>query len=118
MLRQACLLCAILSFTACTSEKSTRPVRYGNMKKGDFVSEDIWFRVVQIVTNNDDLKEYTASKVYALLQLPDAHENGIKVGGYILGEYGNLLKNVTGQQIFDTLHKRFLVVSLQVGVSL
>lgn len=25
-------------------------------KAGDFVSDDIWFRVVQVVTNNEDLQ--------------------------------------------------------------
>lgn len=25
-------------------------------KAGDFISDDIWFRVVQFVTNNDDLQ--------------------------------------------------------------
>lgn len=27
-------------------------------KAGDFVSDDIWFRVVQFVTNNEDLQVY------------------------------------------------------------
>ncbi|XP_047952946.1 AP-2 complex subunit alpha-2-like [Salvia hispanica] len=31
-------------------------------KAGDFVSDDIWFRVVQFVTNNEDLQPYAAMK--------------------------------------------------------
>ncbi|KAI5421349.1 hypothetical protein KIW84_044967 [Lathyrus oleraceus] len=31
-------------------------------KAGDFVSDDIWFRVVQFVTNNEDLQPYAAAK--------------------------------------------------------
>lgn len=30
-------------------------------KAGDFVSDDIWFRVVQFVTNNEDLQVALAS---------------------------------------------------------
>jgi AP-2 complex subunit alpha len=31
---------------------------------GDFVSDDIWHRVVQIVTNKEDLQKYAASRMY------------------------------------------------------
>ncbi len=31
---------------------------------GDFVTEDIWYRVVQIVTNNEDLQDYAAATCY------------------------------------------------------
>lgn len=31
---------------------------------GDFVSDDIWFRVVQIVTNHEDIQEYAANMVF------------------------------------------------------
>ncbi|PPD91947.1 hypothetical protein GOBAR_DD11137 [Gossypium barbadense] len=30
-------------------------------KAGDFISDDIWFRVVQFVTNNDDLQDHTST---------------------------------------------------------
>ncbi len=77
---------------------------------GDHVSEDIWYRVVQIVTNNDGalpfclqrsaaacavdgLQEYAATTLLKALQSPDIHESGIKVGGYILGEFGHQIKN-------------------------
>ena len=39
-----------------------KPCRYVDVilqlidKAGDFISDDIWFRVVQFVTNNDDLQ--------------------------------------------------------------
>ena len=32
-------------------------------KAGDFVSDDIWFRVVQFVTNNEDLQVIKISTV-------------------------------------------------------
>jgi AP-2 complex subunit alpha len=33
-------------------------------KAGDFVSDDIWYRVVQFVTNNDDLQVFRARMLY------------------------------------------------------
>ncbi len=55
---------------------------------GDCVSEDIWYRVVQIVTNHEELQEYAATSLYNTLQSPSIHESGIKVGAYVLGEFG------------------------------
>ena len=81
---------------------------------GDHVTDDIWYRVVQIVTNNEDLQAYAAGAVYAAVQHATAHETAIKVGGYILGEFGHLLKEqqgVAGADVFDALHKRFPVSS-------
>lgn len=31
---------------------------------GDYVSDDIWFRVVQIVTNHEDIQEYAAKLAF------------------------------------------------------
>ena len=76
---------------------------------GDFVTEDIWYRVVQIVTNNEDLQEYAASTCYKFLEAPNVHENGVKVAAYILGEFGDQIKdpNITGPVLFDLLHSKF-----------
>ena len=37
------------------------------------------------------------------------HEHGVKVGAYILGEFGDQIseKNITGQKLFDCLYARF-----------
>lgn len=35
-------------------------------KAGDFVSDDIWFRVVQFVTNNEDLQVLKFDKINLL----------------------------------------------------
>jgi AP-2 complex subunit alpha len=59
---------------------------------GDFVSDDIWHRVVQIVTNKgEELQTYTAQTVFIAMSSPAAHENAIKLGAYILGEFGYLI---------------------------
>ena len=47
------------------------------------------------------------------LKVPAAHETAVKVGGYLLGEFGHLLKEsgVSGADIFETLHHRFPTAS-------
>lgn len=82
---------------------------------GDFVSDDIWHRVVQIVTNNQDLQKYAASKMYHALEPTSAHETAVKAGGYVLGEFGYLLNEgdidggapISGAQQFAVLHQHF-----------
>lgn len=64
---------------------------------GDYVSEDIWYRVAQIVTGfgqaepNYTLQKYAALKLFDILTLPSLHETMIKIGGYILSEFGHLI---------------------------
>jgi len=76
---------------------------------GDYVSEDVWHRVVQIVTNHEELQPYAAEKVLVLLQAPPIHESMVKVAGYILGEFGHLIEQskASGTEQFDTLYKHF-----------
>ncbi|EKX53898.1 Adaptor protein complex 2 subunit alpha 1 [Guillardia theta CCMP2712] len=56
---------------------------------GDYVSDHIWMRVVQIVTNNEELQLYAAETCYRSLKSESVHESMIKCGGYILGEFGH-----------------------------
>lgn len=60
---------------------------------GDFVPDDIWYRVAQIVTNSKekDLQKYTAKTVFKAVSSPAAHEAAIKVSGFILGEFCGLI---------------------------
>ncbi|CBY41070.1 unnamed protein product [Oikopleura dioica] len=58
---------------------------------GDYVSEEVWHRVIQVVTNREDIQGYAAKTCFDALQQPACHENMVKVGGYILGEFGNLI---------------------------
>ncbi|KIY71626.1 Adaptor protein complex AP-2 alpha subunit [Cylindrobasidium torrendii FP15055 ss-10] len=76
---------------------------------GDHVGDEVWYRVVQIVTNTDDLQEYAAKVVFAHLQAATVHESMVKVGGYILGEYGHLIANEPGYspaEQFQVLHTK------------
>ncbi|KAF9433906.1 hypothetical protein BGZ76_008832, partial [Entomortierella beljakovae] len=82
---------------------------------GDHVGEEVWYRVVQIVTNHESLQEYAAKMVLHYMRSPHCHENMLKVGGYILGEYGHLIANTAGAspiEQFNTLHARFGLCSL------
>jgi AP-2 complex subunit alpha len=76
---------------------------------GDHVGDEVWYRVVQIVTNTEDLQEYAGRAVFEHLRSPTAHESLVKVGGYILGEYGHLIANDTGYsplEQFQVLHSK------------
>ncbi|KAH8100718.1 Adaptor protein complex AP-2 alpha subunit [Cristinia sonorae] len=76
---------------------------------GDHVGDEVWFRVVQIVTNTEDLQPYAAKVVFEYLKSPSSHESLVKVGGYILGEYGHLIANEAGyspMEQFQVLHSK------------
>uniref|UniRef100_A0A2R5LDY9 AP-2 complex subunit alpha n=1 Tax=Ornithodoros turicata TaxID=34597 RepID=A0A2R5LDY9_9ACAR len=81
---------------------------------GDYVSEEVWYRVIQIVTNREDVQGYAAKMCFKALQAPACHENMVKVAGYILGEFGNL---VAGDQRstpiiqFRLLHSKYHLCS-------
>ncbi|CAH1452493.1 unnamed protein product [Lactuca virosa] len=83
-------------------------------KAGDFVSDDIWFRVVQFVTNNEDLQPYAALKAREYLDKPAIHETMVKVSAYLLGEYSHLLARRPGcspKEIFSLIHEKLPTVS-------
>ncbi|KAJ6395548.1 hypothetical protein OIU77_020738, partial [Salix suchowensis] len=83
-------------------------------KAGDFVSDDIWFRVVQFVTNNEDLQPYAAAKAREYLDKPAIHETMVKVSAYLLGEYSHLLARRPGcspKEIFTVIHEKLPTVS-------
>ena len=65
---------------------------------GDFVSDDVWFRVVQIVTNNEDLQAYAAKKCFDALSNREtpAHEKMVRLGAYVLGEFGATIDEEEG----------------------
>eukprot|EP01098_Paradermamoeba_levis_P013165 TRINITY_DN593_c0_g1_i1.p1 TRINITY_DN593_c0_g1~~TRINITY_DN593_c0_g1_i1.p1 ORF type:complete len:545 (+),score=194.02 TRINITY_DN593_c0_g1_i1:167-1801(+) len=77
---------------------------------GDSVSDEIWHRLIQIVTNKEEVQEYAAKAVFAALNHPSCHETTVKVGGYVLGEFGNLIADNEGTRPMDQfyiLHSKF-----------
>ncbi|KAF8274096.1 Adaptor protein complex AP-2 alpha subunit [Lactarius quietus] len=71
---------------------------------GDHVGDEVWYRVVQIITNTEDLQAYAARVVFQRLRAPATHESLVKVGGYVLGEYGHLIANEEGFSPIEQLH--------------
>ncbi|CAG7726418.1 unnamed protein product [Allacma fusca] len=82
---------------------------------GDHVSEEVWYRVIQIVVNREDVQGYAAKTVFEALQAPACHENMVKVGGYILGEFGNLIAGDSRSSPsvqFRLLHSKYHLCSV------
>ena len=80
----------------------------------DHVADDIWYRAVQIVTNNEDLQPYAAQRVFDELCWPSAHEIVVKIAGYVLGEYGHFIADnpaTTPALMFNLLHSKFALSS-------
>ncbi len=77
---------------------------------GNYVSDDVWERVVQIVVNNENLQPYASKTVLQYLKAPSCHEIMVKVGAYVLGEYGHLIIENEGASPLDqfiALHDKF-----------
>jgi len=79
-------------------------------KAGNFVSDDVWHRLVQVVTNSDGTHYFAAKAVYTSLQTPHAHDCAIKLGAYLLGEYGYLLvekQETSPLEVFEAINQHF-----------
>ena len=63
---------------------------------GDHVSDEVWQRVIQIVTNNEGLQEYAASSILEFLKIDQCHQSIIRIGSYLLGEFGHLIAERPG----------------------
>lgn len=80
---------------------------------GAEVSDDLWHRVVQLVTNHEELQQYTASMMFdALSQDKDTaaviDETTLQFGAYVLGEFGYLIaQDHPGSEQFALLNRHF-----------
>lgn len=63
---------------------------------GDHVSDEVWHRVIQIVTNNEELQVYAAQNTLQYVKAEHCHETLVKIGAYILGEFGHLIAEMNG----------------------
>eukprot|EP00198_Chlamydomonas_reinhardtii_P001583 XP_001690919.1 alpha-adaptin [Chlamydomonas reinhardtii] len=69
-------------------------------RSGDFVSDEIWHRAVQLVTNNPSMQEYAA------------RNSLVCTAAYILGEYGRLIRaEVPPAEQYRLLHGAFPAAS-------
>lgn len=62
---------------------------------GDHVNDEVWQRVIQIVSNNEELQAYAAHTLLGYLKT-DCHESLVKIGCYVLGEFGHLVAENSG----------------------
>jgi AP-2 complex subunit alpha len=79
---------------------------------GDHVSDAIWHRVVQIVTNHPqgDLQAYAAATLLVAASPRRCHETSVRVAAYVLGEFGFLIAErpgMSGEEQFRILHQHW-----------
>jgi len=79
---------------------------------GDHVSDPIWHRVVQIVTNHPqgDLQGYAAATLLVAVTPRRCHETAVRVAAYVLGEFGFLIAErpgMSGEEQFRVLHQHW-----------
>jgi AP-2 complex subunit alpha len=63
---------------------------------GDHLSDEVWQRVIQIVTNNEELQVYAARNTLQHIKQDHCHETLVKIGAYVLGEFGHLIAEEKG----------------------
>ena len=61
---------------------------------GDYVANDIWYRLVQVVTgfgesSNKSLQDYAVGKAVESLLLPHIHDNMLKLAAILIGEFNS-----------------------------
>ena len=81
---------------------------------GDHVSDEVWQRVVQIVTNNEPLQTYAAQHILEYIKADNCHDTLIKIGGYVLGEFGHLIADNPGSspiEQFMALQMKMMICS-------
>eukprot|EP00401_Gymnodinium_catenatum_P024410 CAMPEP_0117477656 /NCGR_PEP_ID=MMETSP0784-20121206/10936_1 /TAXON_ID=39447 /ORGANISM="" /LENGTH=852 /DNA_ID=CAMNT_0005271967 /DNA_START=145 /DNA_END=2699 /DNA_ORIENTATION=+ len=90
----------------------------------DSVGDDVWYRVVQVVTGFEDgvgenekkeLQRHAAGKSFENLSSRYPHETLIKLGAYMVGEFGHQLPpNMPPKLKFEALSKHYSRGSTQV----
>jgi len=91
---------------------------------GNSVADYVWIRISQIVTgfeneseNSTELQRYATQKVFNALNTANSSEPLIKLGAYLLGEYGGLMNDNSAknmQKQFELLKRHYLSCS-QIG---
>jgi len=89
----------------------------------DSVGDDVWYRVVQVVTGFEDgvneqeknaLQRHAAGKAFQNLSAQFPHETLVKLGAYLIGEFGHHLpSSVNPRAKFEALNKHYNQVSSQ-----
>lgn len=84
----------------------------------NYIDDKIWHPLIEILSKDEDLQKYTVQKILRVLNSSTLkkstiviNESIIKFAGYVLGEFGYLSENYSGEQQFDALLKYFYKVS-------
>jgi len=105
----------VLKIAILTEKYATDPQWYVDISlklismAGEHVSDEVWQRVIQIVTNNEELQVYAAQNILNYVKSDHCHETLVKIGAYILGEFGHLIADNKGQspiEQFMALHSK------------
>lgn len=82
---------------------------------GEDVPDDIWHRVIRVVLScSEDVQAYAARTCLRALKDPHWNEILLKVGAYVLGEFGTLISEEPGshpEAQFEALHSLWPMVS-------
>ncbi|CAK4078316.1 unnamed protein product [Aphanomyces euteiches] len=82
---------------------------------GADVPDDVWHRVVQIVTNNEELQKYTAQVMFRALEPKHVDETTAKFGAYVIGEFGFLNvdePDMSSERQFEVLYQHYTTSSI------
>lgn len=82
---------------------------------GEYITDDIWYRIVQIITGfgesqNEELQKHAASKLFMTLLVANVHETVVKVASYVLAEYAHLISKEPGRdpkRILEVIQKHW-----------
>ncbi|RLV92666.1 AP-2 complex subunit alpha [Spathaspora sp. JA1] len=98
-----------------------------NSNDTNYIGNEVWERIVQIVVNNDDLQKKTAKLIINLVKrslnksphdktpTPPLSESLIKVAAFVLGEYGDQIidiEELNAKAQFQLLYEAYFKVSL------
>lgn len=77
---------------------------------GDYVSDDVWHKICQIVSCDKGVQAHASKLLVGLLRRQNVHKYVIKTAGYILGEFGHLIAGIdefSAEEQFYYLEKRY-----------
>jgi len=83
---------------------------------GDHVADEVWHRVLQIIVNREDVQSHAARVTFQAMLDPSAHENLVKVGTYVMGEFGHLIANdpaSTAEKQLELLQQHYPMTSIE-----
>lgn len=95
-----------------------------NSNGTNYIGNEVWERIVQIIVNNEDLQKKTSKLIINLLKKPFSStdntpialsENLIKVAAFVLGEYGDqvtYMSELSTKLQFHLLYDAYFKVSL------